>query len=283
MFLLFDIGGTKLRIAVSRNLRTLDRVTIMPTPSTFRGGIALIEKTARGLVNEARIRAVSGATPGHIERSSDRLLCTPNLAWGGEPVISTLKKTFHAPVFIENDAALAGLAEATTGAGRGVSIVMYYTVSTGIGGARIVNGTIDAAAIGFDPGHQIINVEAQHDDQCSDRHVPGHLEAYASGTALKRRYGKSAEKIRSQTVWKQVARLLAVGISNSIVHWSPEIVVLGGGLMNSIRLDALRIFVKQNLARSYGSGPPIVRAKLGDRAGLEGARISLRQSLESRK
>lgn len=282
VYLLFDIGGTKLRVGVSKTLRRVERFEVLATPPTFQPGITAITEIGRGLANGQRIRAISGATPGHVDRKTGKLICLPNLPWGEQPVLRVLAKTFHAPVFIENDAALAGLAEATLGAGRRKSIVMYYTVSTGIGGARIVNGKIDTAAIGFEPGHQIINVEAQPDDRCSDRHMPGHLEAYASGTALRRRYGKLAEDVHSKRIWDEASCLLAAGITNSIVHWSPNIVVLGGGLMQSMPLDTLGTYVKQNLARAYGTGPKIVRATLGERAGLEGARIHLQQKLKSR-
>ncbi len=277
MFLLFDIGGTKLRVGVSRTLKRVDRFKVVPTPPTFQAGITRIAEIARTLSNGQRARAVCGATPGHIDRRTGRLLCSPNLPWGGKPVLRRLENTFHAPVFIENDAALAGLAEASIGAGRGHSIVMYYTVSTGIGGARIVHGKIDAAAIGFEPGHQIINIETQSTQRCSDRHVPGHLEAYASGTALRRRYGKPPERIYSKRIWDETARLLAVGIANSILHWSPEIVVVGGGLMGSIPLDKLREEVRHNLSRSFDKKPQLLRAKLGDRAGLIGALVLLQQ------
>jgi len=81
-------------------------------------------------------------------------------------------------VFIENDASIVGLGEAVSGAGMGEEIVVYITVSTGVGGTRIVSGEIDEHAYGFEPGHELINMQDS-------------LEDLVSGTAVEERLIKS--------------------------------------------------------------------------------------------
>ena len=125
-------------------------------------------------------------------------------------------------VYVENDAALAALGEANPGAGSGGKIVAYYTVSTGIGGARVIDGRIDKRTVGFEPGKQIIN--------------NGNLqsvEQFVSGHNIEERYGTKPTGIVNTPLWKKAAEDLAIAAFNSVTHWSPDIFVFGGPLIPS--------------------------------------------------
>src|SRR3990167_6298968 len=113
MFILFDIGGTKMRLAVSENGNKLDRVVILPTPRKFDDAMALIKKAIKELANDKKIKAVSGGIAGPLDKNKTMILNAPNLLdWKNKPLAKELQKIFKAPVFLENDAALAGLGEA---------------------------------------------------------------------------------------------------------------------------------------------------------------------------
>jgi glucokinase len=101
--------------------------------------------------------------------------------WAQESVTDPLHKHFKVPVYLENDTALAGLGEAHFGAGQGIDIMVYHTISTGVGGVKIEHGEIDEASTGFEPGHQVLDI---------DRTILGDdisptLENLVSGTGLR--------------------------------------------------------------------------------------------------
>ena len=145
-------------------------------------------------------------------------------------------------IIIENDASMAGVGEAQFGAGRGFEIVAYITVSTGVGGAKIVNGKIDEHAVGFEPGKQIMDVNSGKT-----------LEDMISGKALQEKFGKHPKEIKDQGVWDNHAWLLAIGLNNIIMEWSPNCVVLGGSMITGdpcIPLDKTENYLKDILKYS---------------------------------
>lgn len=266
MYLLFDIGGTNTRIAGSEDLTSFFDKKTFATPKRYEEGIALFKKEARVIAGDKQIKAIAGGIAGPLDRHKRSLVGNLNLKdWIGKPLQDALEKEFLASVRIENDAALAGLGEAVFGAGRGYAIVAYITVSTGVGGARIVNGKIDEKTIGFEPGHQII-----------DREKRLELEDYIGGAALEKKFGVKPSEIEDQSVWDEVALFLAYGLHNTIVHWSPEAVVLGGSLMNKIDIEKVMNNLKM-LLKIFPEMPALKKAELGDAAGLYGAMAYLRQ------
>lgn len=164
MYLLFDIGGTNIRLAISKDGKTFGNPKIFSTPKSFNDGMRFIKKEALEISGGKKIKAVAGGIAGHLDKNKTKLAGSPNLpAWVGKPLKRALEDSFGAPVVLENDASVVGLGEAVFGAGKGKSIVAYITVSTGIGGARIVDGRIDKSSSGFEPWHQIINFDDKAD------------------------------------------------------------------------------------------------------------------------
>lgn len=180
-----------------------------------------------------------------------------------------LEVLFNAPVHIHNDAALDGLGEATRGAGAGFGIVAYITVSTGIGGARISHGKIDETALGFEPGHQIIDA-----DNTMIPHLKGvTLEDYISGAALTKRTNKAPKDIHEPEFWDGVARVLAYGLHNVCVFWSPDVIVLGGSMITgdpAISIQKTKEYMAE-IMKKYPELPVLKMSELGDLCGLHGA------------
>ncbi len=269
MYLLFDIGGTKTRIAFSGDGDAFGEPKVVATPEEFEKGIEQFKKAALELSGGKRIEAAAGGIAGPLDREKTKLVKSPHVSgWVGKPLKEQLQRILNSPVYIENDAAMAGLGEASYGKGRGRDIVVYITVSTGVGGARIVNGEIDRSAMGFEPGHQIIDADGTICPECGS--VPGYFEKCASGSAIERRYGKKAYEIDDPAVWEEEARLLAYGLNNTIVHWSPDIVILGGSVMRSVPLDRVRFHLRTVL-KIFPEPPLLEEAVLGDFGGLYGA------------
>ena len=277
MYLLFDIGGTNMRIAVSHDGTALDNPVVRPTPPAFRDGLLLLEKTAKELSDGQKIDAVAGGIAGPMNRERTHLLTPPNMPlWANAPIKKAIEKAFSAPMFFENDAALAGLGEAVHGAGKGKRIVAYLTVSTGIGGARIVEERIDNNALGFEPGHQIVDASGKLCPTCAGG---GILENLASGTATEKRFKKKPYDITDTAVWDELAQWLAFGLNNVTVLWSSDIIILGGPMVlkkPGIDVEDVRRHLKTILT-IFPNPPEVVEASLGDFGGLYGALAYLKQ------
>ncbi|MCH8048952.1 ROK family protein, partial [Patescibacteria group bacterium] len=205
MYLLFDIGGTKMRLAVSRDGRPLGKVKIVQTPKDFLQGMKLFAEITHELTKGKKIKIAVGGIAGVMDKERTKVV-RGNIKWQNKPLKREMERRIGVPVLIENDAALAGLGEAVFGAGRGHSIVVYFTVSTGVGGAKIVDKQIVESAMGFEPGFQIIDY----------KHPKRVLQNYVSGTALQARYKTHPSKITNPKIWDDKAKLLAGSPLNAI-------------------------------------------------------------------
>jgi predicted NBD/HSP70 family sugar kinase len=273
MYLLFDIGGTKFRYALSRDGKTIkEPIAIIPTPKSFEDAVQVFSKIQKELKGEPLKTVVAGIAGPLDEQRSILVASSHIVSWVRRPLKKELERIFKVPAYLENDSALVGLGEAVSGAGQNYPIVAYLTVSTGVGGARIVEGEIDRNAMGFEPGHQIVDFSS--DVSCGPGcKGKGHLESFVSGSALERRVGKKAREVSDLKIWDEAARILAVGLNNTVVHWSPDIMILGGSMIlgnPAIPLDKVRGYLKEVLT-IFPEPPPIVKATLGDAAGLYGA------------
>lgn len=272
MFLLFDVGGTKMRITTSVDGNTFDDPQVYSTPQVFEDAIQIFAEYFSKVQERGPLTKVAGGLPGVLSKNKEYLVSAPNLlTWREKPIKSELESILKAPVVLENDAALVGLGEATKGAGNGFKIVAYITVSTGVGGARIVDGQLDKSTYGFEPGHQYIDFSGTVTGKLVD------LEVLASGSGLLYRFGKTTNEISDPKIWEEVTNYLAFGIHNSIVHWSPDIVVLGGGLILNNLIDVEKLKVKLGeIMKIYPEIPEIRKATLGDYGGLHGCLAYLR-------
>lgn len=268
MKLIFDTGGTNMRIAVSYDGKTIADSKIIPTPAdNFEEGIQNLVQVANELSKGEKVDGIAGGIAVVFNQDKTMAISTSHLhGWVNKPIKEALESKFNAPVILENDTALVGLGEAVRGAGVGKNIVAYLTVSTGIGGVRIVDQKIDRKSLGFEPGHQIIEINGKP-CHCGGK---GHVEVYVGGYYLERDFHKKGEEIDDPEIWDQVTRYLAVGLNNTIVHWSPDALILGGMVMQRIDLEKLKTYLKQDLTIFPGI-PEILPAKLGNEGGLYGA------------
>lgn len=280
MYLLFDIGGTHMRIALSRDGETFGEPAIIETPKDFNEGIARIKEIAMIATKGERLVAAGGGIAGTLSRDRRIFQKGPHLpGWNGKPIAAALEEALGCHVFVENDTAIVGLGEAVAGSGKGFPIVVYMTVSTGVGGVRIVNGAIDVSAMGFEPGHQVIDA-----GRGLQRDTVGgtgdDLEGIISGSAITARYGKKPYEITDEQFWDEMARLLAYGLNNTIVHWSPDAVVIGGSMMKKIGIPVNRVEAHlRGICTIYPELPRILHSSLGDIGGLHGALCFVRQHL----
>lgn len=268
MFILFDIGGTKTRLASSIDGVRIDEALSFSTPSDFYDGTSLLIEKISSLLRGELPRSIIGGVPGPLDKNKTTLISAPNLPlWIQKPFRATLEKNFAVPIILENDAVLAGLGEAKFGGGKGKKIISYLTISTGVGGVRIINGKVDLNEMGFEPGHQIIQKDGYECIGCKQK---GHLEAHIGGASLYKRYNLRPEEITDDKIWEEIIYDLSVGLTNVSVFWSPDVIILGGSLMKKIKIEKVQKNVSE-LLKIYDKIPEIRHAELGDLAGIHGA------------
>lgn len=272
-----------MRLGISTDGESIDEMVVEKTPVSYEDGIELFIKTGKSLIEkhsvsnvQNKLLGIGGGIAGPFSQKSHSLVGSPNLKdWISKPFVSDIENAFGASVYVENDSALVGLGEAIRGAGKGSEIVAYITVSTGVGGARIVAGKIDEKSIGFEPGHQIIDA-----DKTLVPDADGiTLGNYISGKGVFKRTGKLPKEISDPDFWENMAKLLAYGLNNTIVHWSPDVVVLGGSMINgdpAIPIESTKKYLRDTL-RIYAAFPKIKKSLLGDLGGLYGALEYIKQ------
>ena len=276
MYVAFDIGGTKTRVGVSKDLKTFEAIESFKTPPTAAEGVKKIAALVKTLTKEKPV-AMAGGVRGRLTEEKTGIENDGVLTkWAGVSLVKELQKYFKVPVYLENDSTAAGLGEAHFGAGKDMDIVAYHAISTGVGGVKIECGHIDMASYGFEPGHQTLDI---------DRTVLGDeieptLENLVSGTAVAERFGMPAYDIpQDDLIWDELAEYLGQGLRNTILYWSPDVIVLGGSMIvgdPAIPIDAIR---KHTVAALDGfvESPFITAAKHGDKSGLYGCLAILKQ------
>lgn len=260
MFLLCDIGGTMTRMAVSLTGDKLDTVKMFPTSHNFEEAMLQMKKVGDELSKGEKYHAVVSGVRAYNKKTG-QLFNQPNFPmWVGEPLLLKMKEMFGNDVFLENDAALVGLGEAIYGAGKGSDIVAYITLSTGVGGAKIESGKIDRSNYSFEPGNMLISAKNGEVD---------YLENLISGSAIEKKYGQIPTELDDDLAWEEITELLAIGLSNTAVMWSPDVIVLGGSVPKKLNFEKVNAYFKR-FCKIYPEVPVVKQALLDETGGLYG-------------
>lgn len=292
-----DLGGTNVRAAlVNEDGQILSQ--IIESTEVEKGPNYIINKICRmirSLDGFEKAKAIGVGAPGPLDPYKGIILSPVNLPdWDEIHLSDILTNEFGIPTFVDNDANVAGLAEAILGSGRGYSIVQYITISTGIGGGLIIDGKIINGATGN--AGEIANIIVQPGGYKHSILNPGALEGMASGTAIKR-IGK--ERLKAIEDAKDVFRLAgegneeAIRIIDEVVDYlargiaaishvvEPHIFVIGGGVMKSKEyfLSKLRKRAKDYVYDVMKDNLKISEAKL-DNPGVIGAAMLAKTKIE---
>ncbi len=308
-----DVGGTKiLGIRADEQGNVLADEVNEPTLA-HEGVEAVIDRIVgviRKLTPDGGVDAIGVGMPGPLDVLKGMVYEPPNLpGWKNVPLLNMLVERLgdSIPIALVNDANAAGLAEYRFGAGsekllgRKIEHLVYLTISTGIGGGVIVGGKLLLGANGFaaELGHIVIDAFGK---RCNCGNV-GCLEAMASGTALakeaaivviSRRPSKISELAEgdpdkaSARIVAEAARqgdpiaceliaqegmLVGVGVVTCIHTFNPQLVVLGGGVMNAgdLLLDPIRATVAKRIMPAFVGTFEIAPAALKGESGALGA------------
>ena len=282
-----DIGGTNTRVALAdEELNIIERkqfATDSENPDVTLGKIAEVIKSF-----DCDIVGAGMSCPGPLDLINGKILTPPNLKgqWHNLKVAEELSKLINKPVYLENDANLAGLAEAVVGEGKDYNYVQFFTVSTGLGAGFVINKEIYHGAHGF--GNEVANCVMMKDGPSHGSIIPGGIEAISSGTAITSRAVKAGLDVKhagevndlakaGNEVAKQIMddakEYLANFIGVVYGYADPEIVILGGSV--ALKIDG---FVEEVEAlakeRVYEIMKPYVKLRkstLNEDSGLIGA------------
>jgi len=299
-----DIGGTKiLGGLVDRSGRVLAELE-EPTPP--RSGAVVVASILLDVVGQLRedhdVTAIGVGAAGIARWPEGRMLWAPNNAYRDWAIRDELERETGLPTVVDNDANVAGFAEARLGE-RSYRDMLFLTIGTGVGGGLVLDGRIyrGPTGMGGELGHMIVDPLGP---RCGCGR-PGCLEAVASGTALTRmgrdaaaanpdgliaQLGREQGAVTGHTVtaaaqqgdrlaqdlFDRLGRWLGIGIASLVNALDPEIVVVGGGAIEAGELllaPARESATVGILGRSHRPLPPIVRAQLADDAGVVGAAL----------
>ena len=260
MVVIFDIGGTKMRLALYEHgkMSTIHRFETDRSTAGFAKFLDAIETLSAG----KNVSAVIGGMVGQLRGDAGELTIASNLPnWLGIPVLARIKEIMNCPVFVANDVELCGLGESRYGAGTTNGVMVYYTISTGVNAVRIVGGIVDHTISRYELGHQIIN----YGDGGFQT-----LESQIGGAAIAKRFEQQPRDIKDPAVWNEIAHFLAAGLYNTVLYWDPAVVVFGGSMMRDINLAVVAERLA-TLPAMFECVPKLVTARLGDESGLFGA------------
>jgi predicted NBD/HSP70 family sugar kinase len=265
MFLLGDVGGTKTKIALSRNLKDIDEIFVFETKEKYKDFLKVIEK-----FKERKIKQTCFGFAGNFDKKKERLIYAPNLKdYEGRNLKKDIERILKCKVILENDAVLAGLGEAHFGAGKNYKIFSYLTFSSGIGGAKIVNYKVDENVLGFEPGHSLFLLNWE-----KDKTLVFEVEDLIGGKSLEEVFKKRLKEIKDKKFWREITKLYVLFLVNASLFWSTEVIIIGGGI--SRRLDFKVLNKDFRGFHPLGWRVKILRSKLGDLSGIYGGLTMLK-------
>jgi glucokinase len=294
-----DIGGTQLRAAIiGRDGQIIAKQASRTHAQGGREAILVqITDLCRGLRaahHSQTIIACGIACPGPLDSGTGVVLNAPNFRdFTDVPLRDEIAKRLSLPTRLENDGIAAAIGEWKHGAGLGSDHLVFLTISTGIGGGVIADGRVLRGRRGMAAhiGHLITDPASGLRCPCG---AIGCFEALACGPALERRLrankplcaaiGKPEPDARdlfrmaragdpeAVALVDQEADYLALGITSALHAYSPERVLIGGGVGSNLpqMLDRMRAGIART-AMPHFRDVPVMPAALGDNAGLVGA------------
>ena len=282
-----DIGGTNTRIAlIDEAYEIIQRIQFPTDVNNPHATLQKIQETVQSF--SVAIAGVGLSCPGPLDLKQGIILDTPNLngGWHGLAVSKELSARLKVPVFLENDANLACLAEAVLGQGKDYSYVQFLTISTGLGSGLVIDKKIYQGAHGF--AHEIANIPLWRNGPSHGSIYPGGVEAICSGTAITTRAKKAGLDVehagdvyslacsQNQTaidIMEDAKEYLANTIAIIYAFVDPEIVILGGSV--AIKIPGFVEDVEQRVkTKVYPNIQPlvkVVKTNLSEDSGLLGA------------
>ena len=291
-----DVGGTKIAVALLDGTALLEPVVERTDTSSAEALVAQLVRAIRAAGDAA---AVGVAVPSVVDWQTGRIRSSVNIPLQDVPLREVLRAQLGIPVYVDNDATCAALAEAYDEDGMLVARhLVMFTVGTGVGGGIVIGGRVYRGATGAaaEVGHTLVGADLRrapfaHTD---DYPQPGSLESLASGRALNE-IADDHDIVRGRVIdaardgnpaalkaIELLGRRLGVGIANAINMFDPDLVVVGGGVSaaGELLLAPAREEAGRYRLTGVGTRTEIRRARYGPLAGVRGAALLAGHELE---
>ena len=304
-----DLGGTNIAVGLVNEEGRIIAKTETPTLASrpYQELVKDMAACARKVMAEANItedelHSIGVGIPGVADKDGMVIFCT-NLGWRNVPLRAELQQYINKPVYMDNDATVAGWAEYQAGVSRGTDSSVFMTLGTGLGGGIVMGGKIWAGAhgAGSELGHLVIEVDGVP-CTCGKR---GCAERYCSATAIIRMAREACadapnclimravegdmDKINAKVVFdaakegdsvamqvfNRFVKYLTIAINNVISFIDPDMIILGGGVSRAgdFLLDAVKAALPEYLFYPTLKQPELRIASLGNDAGIIGAAL----------
>jgi len=291
-----DLGATRIKIGlVNQKGRVIYRREV-DTPFNAKQArlVASLVINIGDIIKEAGIKrsqilGVGIGVPGPVDSRRGIVRYFPNIkGWEGVPLKSILQRRLGLKVSLDNDVNAMALAEYRFGAGRGAANLICLTLGTGVGGGIIINGESyrGSTMCAGERGHIPINEKGPRCNcggiGCLERYIGNRYILYRTrrifgkGITLKRldslaRRGNG----KALRIWKDVGRKLGAALTGVVNLLNPDVIIIGGGVSKAgeLVLRPLKKEIKARAMKDQASHVKVVRAKLGDNAGIIGASL----------
>lgn len=287
-----EAGGTKFVLMVAADAEYILARKVIPTQEpqgTIQTALRFFEKVQN---DTAPLRAVGVASFGPLDLNPGSpqfgsITTTPKVAWRGFNWFTQVQSALHVPLKLDTDVNCAVLGEWRWGNAQGLKDFIYLTIGTGIGGGALLGGKVHHGYLHAEMGHMRVPHDRQADPFPGICPYHGDcLEGLASGPALAKRWEREPHLLPpDHPAWDLEATYLAFALVNLIYSFSPQRILLGGGVMKQLRLwEKLRSRVL-DLLGGYHHIPPmdkfLLPPGLGDQSGVLGAIALAQQTIES--
>ena len=303
-----DLGGTKILIALVNKNTGEVIYSVKKKTKKDKGPKNIIRKMLEGiseLLDESKIpisniESIGIGAAGQVDRENGILIAAPNLDCYDLNIREKIQEYYNLPVYLGNDVEIAAIGELKFGAAKGYDDIVCIFVGTGVGSSIVKNGKIIRGATGTagEIGHIIVDLNGR---PCACG-AHGCLEAYASRSAIEKRiegalkkgrhsvildYMETGKSITSSMIYNSIERCdelviqcvdeaaeyLSGGIASVINFINPQLIVLGGGL-----IEAVDYFYQKVIKKAKAKSLPVPatkiefkKAALGDFSGVIGA------------
>lgn len=279
-----EAGGTKMVLAVANEQGEVFDRTSFPTTKpeeTIGKMVAWFQEYEKN--NQVKLEAIGIGCFGPVDLHKNSntygyITTTPKPGWQNVDMITPFKEAFGVPVGFDTDVNGAILGEVRFGAAKDLDSAIYITIGTGVGVGVYVNGSLLHGMLHPEAGHILLR---KHEKDTFEGNCPFHktcFEGLASGPAIQKRYGVPAiELYDREDVWELESDYIAQAIANYALTYSPEKVVIWGGVMHKegllqqIREKTLK-YLNGYISASILMEPDyIVTPALGENPGIIGA------------
>lgn len=275
-----EAGGTKMVCAIGDERGNIIERAQFPTMAPHITIPQLLDFFRDKGIDALGIGCFGPIDPDRKSDTYGYITSTPKLAWRSFNIVNAFSDALKVPIGFDTDVNGAALGETAWGALYGCDVGLYITIGTGVGVGVCIDGKPLHGLMHSEAGHILINRHIKDDYEGNCPYHKNCLEGLASGPAIEGRYGKKAYDLKNESeVWELEAYYIAQAIANYTLCYSPNRIVLGGGVMHQEQLFPLiRAGVKETL-NGYVNCKEIVEdidnyivpPALGDNAGIMGA------------